>query len=111
MRESFNAIKGHGQLKITDFFYFILIFLVGHQKLKQLLSFAIGGLLGDVFLHLLPEAWANSGASGVWARSNVLHRAASVPFPSPVLLVHKKMTRFQSKRSRIETPCSGNTVF
>ncbi|XP_067352410.1 zinc transporter ZIP13 isoform X2 [Channa argus] len=36
----------------------------GSQKLKQLLSFAIGGLLGDVFLHLLPEAWALSGASG-----------------------------------------------
>uniref|UniRef100_A0A3Q3XB15 Zinc transporter ZIP13 n=1 Tax=Mola mola TaxID=94237 RepID=A0A3Q3XB15_MOLML len=33
---------------------------VGCQKLKQLLSFAIGGLLGDVFLHLLPEAWSNS---------------------------------------------------
>ncbi|XP_018618659.1 zinc transporter ZIP13 isoform X2 [Scleropages formosus] len=32
----------------------------GCQKLKQLLSFAIGGLLGDVFLHLLPEAWAYS---------------------------------------------------
>uniref|UniRef100_A0A4W3HLA3 Zinc transporter ZIP13 n=1 Tax=Callorhinchus milii TaxID=7868 RepID=A0A4W3HLA3_CALMI len=30
----------------------------GCQRLKQLLSFAIGGLLGDVFLHLLPEAWA-----------------------------------------------------
>ncbi|KAL2076840.1 hypothetical protein ACEWY4_027569 [Coilia grayii] len=30
----------------------------GCQKLKRLLSFAIGGLLGDVFLHLLPEAWA-----------------------------------------------------
>lgn len=30
----------------------------GSRKLKQLLSFAIGGLLGDVFLHLLPEAWA-----------------------------------------------------
>uniref|UniRef100_A0A3Q0RBK3 Zinc transporter ZIP13 n=1 Tax=Amphilophus citrinellus TaxID=61819 RepID=A0A3Q0RBK3_AMPCI len=29
----------------------------GCHKLKQLLSFAIGGLLGDVFLHLLPEAW------------------------------------------------------
>lgn len=28
--------------------------------LKILLSFAVGGLLGDVFLHLLPEAWANS---------------------------------------------------
>lgn len=25
--------------------------------LKLLLSFAVGGLLGDVFLHLLPEAW------------------------------------------------------
>lgn len=30
----------------------------GAKKLKQLLSFAIGGLLGDVFVHLLPEAWA-----------------------------------------------------
>ncbi|XP_026234671.1 zinc transporter ZIP13 [Anabas testudineus] len=36
----------------------------GCQKLKQLLSFAIGGLLGDVFLHLLPEAWALSVSSG-----------------------------------------------
>ncbi|XP_077375217.1 zinc transporter ZIP13 [Festucalex cinctus] len=35
----------------------------GHQKLKRLLSFAIGSLLGDVFLHLLPEAWALSGSS------------------------------------------------
>lgn len=35
----------------------------GAQKLKQLLSFAIGGLLGDVFLHLLPEAWALSDSS------------------------------------------------
>ncbi|KAM9764767.1 zinc transporter ZIP13 isoform 1-T2 [Menidia menidia] len=35
----------------------------GSQKLKQLLSFAIGGLLGDVFLHLLPEAWALSNSS------------------------------------------------
>ena len=26
-------------------------------KLKLLLSFAVGALLGDVFLHLLPEAW------------------------------------------------------
>ncbi|XP_062327379.1 zinc transporter ZIP13 [Osmerus eperlanus] len=36
----------------------------GCRKLKQLLSFAIGGLLGDVFLHLLPEAWAHSCSSG-----------------------------------------------
>lgn len=30
------------------------------NTLKVLLSFAVGGLLGDVFLHLLPETWANS---------------------------------------------------
>ncbi|XP_053305733.1 zinc transporter ZIP13 [Spea bombifrons] len=30
----------------------------GSKRLNQLLSFAIGGLLGDVFVHLLPEAWA-----------------------------------------------------
>lgn len=35
----------------------------GCQKLKKLLSFAIGGLLGDVFLHLLPEAWAHTYSS------------------------------------------------
>lgn len=35
----------------------------GRQRLKQLLSFAIGGLLGDVFLHLLPEAWELSRSS------------------------------------------------
>lgn len=35
----------------------------GSQKLKQLLSFAIGGLLGDVFLHLLPEAWDHARRS------------------------------------------------
>ncbi|XP_072387448.1 zinc transporter ZIP13 homolog [Diabrotica undecimpunctata] len=31
----------------------------GANKLKTLLSFAVGGLLGDVFLHSLPEIWAN----------------------------------------------------
>lgn len=31
----------------------------GAATLRILLSFAVGGLLGDVFLHLLPEAWAN----------------------------------------------------
>ncbi|XP_018319154.1 zinc transporter ZIP13 homolog [Agrilus planipennis] len=30
--------------------------------LKTLLSFAVGGLLGDVFLHSLPEIWANDAA-------------------------------------------------
>lgn len=30
----------------------------GRNVLQLLLSFAVGGLLGDVFLHLLPEAWS-----------------------------------------------------
>lgn len=35
--------------------------------LRAVLSFAVGGLLGDVFLHLLPEAWsAPSGAQAGW---------------------------------------------
>ncbi|VDI54913.1 solute carrier family 39 (zinc transporter), member 13 [Mytilus galloprovincialis] len=34
-----------------------MYFLAAANKLKLLLSFAVGGLLGDVFLHLLPEAW------------------------------------------------------
>uniref|UniRef100_A0AAY4C0Y7 Zinc transporter ZIP13 n=1 Tax=Denticeps clupeoides TaxID=299321 RepID=A0AAY4C0Y7_9TELE len=42
----------------------------GCQKLKKLLSFAIGGLLGDVFLHLLPEAWSHicspGQSQGLW---------------------------------------------
>uniref|UniRef100_A0A8C7YS02 Zinc transporter ZIP13 n=1 Tax=Oryzias sinensis TaxID=183150 RepID=A0A8C7YS02_9TELE len=54
----------------------------GCQRLKQLLSFAIGGLLGDVFLHLLPEVWALSSSSagkhnhymsqGLWVISGLL---------------------------------------
>ena len=35
----------------------LLIVAADSKFLKTLLSFAVGGLLGDVFLHLLPEAW------------------------------------------------------
>lgn len=41
------------------FLLFFFTFAAGDSKsLKILLSFAVGGLLGDVFLHLLPEAWS-----------------------------------------------------
>lgn len=40
----------------------------GCQNLKKLLSFAIGGLLGDVFLHLLPEAWAHTSSNSKYIR-------------------------------------------
>ncbi|MBN3303743.1 S39AD protein, partial [Amia calva] len=46
----------------------------GCQKLKRLLSFAIGGLLGDVFLHLLPEAWAYSCSSAGTDGKSSRHR-------------------------------------
>jgi len=35
---------------------------INKQWLKSLLAFAVGGLLGDVFLHLIPHAIAHSGA-------------------------------------------------
>lgn len=37
----------------------------GARRLKWLLSFALGGLLGNVFLHLLPEAWAYTCSSSL----------------------------------------------
>ena len=45
---------------------------------KAVLSFAVGGLLGDVFLHLLPEAYASSSdhssgtAIGLWVLAGLL---------------------------------------
>ncbi|GAU92777.1 hypothetical protein RvY_04817 [Ramazzottius varieornatus] len=34
----------------------------GASKLRMFLAFAVGSLLGDVFLHLLPEAWRKSSS-------------------------------------------------
>lgn len=48
---------------------------------RALLSFAVGGLLGDVFLHLLPEAYGNKSGSvghcfgvgiGLWVMAGLL---------------------------------------
>lgn len=42
------------------------------KTMQAVLSFAVGGLLGDVFLHLLPEAWGATrqaeqvGNAGLW---------------------------------------------
>lgn len=52
---------------------------VHSPKMKLLLSFAVGGLLSDVFLHLLPEAWEyeykssnNQKGSGLLVLSGLL---------------------------------------
>lgn len=42
----------------------------GRNGLQLLLSFAVGGLLGDVFLHLLPEAWSMA-MEGVHHTANI----------------------------------------
>lgn len=44
----------------------------GSKFLRLLLSFAVGGLLGDVFLHLLPEAWNHIESFGPKVHSNHL---------------------------------------
>lgn len=68
--------------------------------LKILLSFAVGGLLGDVFLHLLPEAWENdllkratgtgnsSMPCGLWVLSGFL-----------VFVIVEKMFAFEEPES------------
>lgn len=38
----------------------MLCFLAGSKHLRLLLSFSVGGMLGDVFLHVLPEVWVSS---------------------------------------------------
>lgn len=44
-------------------FISVFVFPAGAATLRILLSFAVGGLLGDVFLHLLPEAWQHDLAA------------------------------------------------
>ncbi|OZC10761.1 metal cation transporter, ZIP family [Onchocerca flexuosa] len=48
----------------------------GRQSLHLLLSFAVGSLIGDVFLHLLPAVWADNQVdrltAGVWTTVGVL---------------------------------------
>jgi len=44
--------------------------VVNHDLLKTLLGFAVGGLLGDVFLHLLPHSQASSGDGHSHSHSN-----------------------------------------
>ncbi|VDM59932.1 unnamed protein product [Angiostrongylus costaricensis] len=44
----------------------------GRHNLSLLLSFAVGSLLGDVFLHLLPEAWVDIEHIGLCTMGGLL---------------------------------------
>ncbi|MBN3281386.1 S39AD protein, partial [Polyodon spathula] len=80
----------------------------GSQKLKQLLSFAIGGLLGDVFLHLLPEAWAYSCSSSgtVGSHSHQQHKSMGLWVIAGLLtfLVLEKMFPDREREEEDESP-------
>ena len=54
---------------------------VSADRLKLLLSFAVGGLLGDVFLHLLPEAFGPVNAGKlVFFFTEFLHKPFEIHF-------------------------------
>ncbi|PVD29650.1 hypothetical protein C0Q70_08905 [Pomacea canaliculata] len=38
--------------------FYVLVITAAASRLKLMLSFAVGSLLGDVFCHLLPEVWS-----------------------------------------------------
>ncbi|XP_006113498.2 zinc transporter ZIP13 [Pelodiscus sinensis] len=80
----------------------------GSNRLKQLLSFAIGGLLGNVFLHLLPEAWAytcsaTTGAGQSFQQQKLLGLWVIIGFLT--FLVLEKMF---SQSEKQESPIMGN---
>ena len=69
----------------------------GSRTLRLLLSFAVGGLLGDVFLHLFPESYgalARSGKNshtghlimGLWILGIALYAAFDTAQPSLSLI-------------------------
>lgn len=57
----FYLLNFSNSIYIIDHFFLKNLMIISvtdsSGTLKILLSFAVGGLLGDIFLHLLPEAW------------------------------------------------------
>lgn len=98
----------------------------------MLLSFAVGGLLGDVFLHLLPEAWSHdiqsakdgehpSMRSGLWVLAGVLiftivekifsgytNADEDNPQPKCVEIANCLLRKHGGKIPEGATSCSGN---
>ncbi|XP_074523117.1 zinc transporter ZIP13 [Halichoeres trimaculatus] len=79
----------------------------GCQKLKHLLSFAIGGLLGDVFLHLLPEAWAVSSGSSADKQNHYMNQGLWVIIGLLAFLLLEKMFPDQDSQ---EDPAPGSDL-
>lgn len=83
----------------------------GSERLRLLLSFAVGGLLGDVFLHLLPEAWNCEDSSYESNKANHLHpplfSGLWVLTGLLVFIIVEKLFQ-KEKPSEVEEPTNNN---
>ncbi|GIX73113.1 zinc transporter ZIP13 [Caerostris darwini] len=78
----------------------------GNKLLRLLLSFAVGGLLGDVFLHLLPEAWNHIEHLGPEVHSKHLTLGLWVLLGMFSFVILEIM--FAASRGETETPENNN---
>lgn len=80
----------------------------GAKYLRLLLSFAVGGLLGDVFLHLLPEAWNHIENVGPGLHSNHLVLGLWVLLGMfSFVILEIIFTAFLDNKKGVDAVCSG----
>ncbi|GIY65890.1 zinc transporter ZIP13 [Caerostris extrusa] len=82
------------------------VWCCGNKLLRLLLSFAVGGLLGDVFLHLLPEAWNHIEHLGPEVHSKHLTLGLWVLLGMFSFVILEIM--FAASRGETETPENNN---
>ncbi|MCP9266506.1 Zinc transporter ZIP13 [Dirofilaria immitis] len=74
LQEERELLERIAKKTVKNWFHGILVY--GRQSLHLLLSFAVGSLVGDVFLHLLPAVWADTEVdrliAGIWTTAGVL---------------------------------------
>ncbi|KAF8768023.1 Zinc transporter ZIP13 like protein [Argiope bruennichi] len=86
----------------------------GSKFLRLLLSFAVGGLLGDVFLHLLPEAWNHIESLGPEMHSKHLTLGLWVllgMFSFVILEIMFAASKKKRKYQKITTPKASKNAF
>ncbi|CAL8082123.1 unnamed protein product [Orchesella dallaii] len=80
---------------------------VGLTQLRRLLNFAVGSLLGDVFLHLLPEAWNQARESGSSKHDSLMFLGFWVLIGLVSFVICEKLVSGESEPSQ-DTPDSSN---
>jgi len=78
---------------------------ISPRQLKRLLNFAVGSLLGDVFLHLLPEAWSSARESGSSKHESLMCLGSWVLIGIISFFICEKLVTFANSR---ETDEDGN---